>query len=236
MVVNDFMIEQFPNVVDLRFTADLEEDLDEIASGSRPWQPTVRELYNPLNEALATAEQAPVVVQETGELCPECSRPLIRRFGRYGPFFACSGFPECRYTRPDSDVEPEATDEKCDVCGSAMVVKRGRFGAFLACTRYPECKGTKPLLLKTGVPCPKDGGEIVERTTRRGRKFYGCSNYPSCDFTSWQRPMQQVCPQCGGMIVAERGRTARCTNCDWKGPQSQARERDAAPRIPATVT
>jgi DNA topoisomerase-1 len=235
-VVNDFMVEQFPNVVDLRFTADLEEDLDEIASGSRPWQPTVRELYNPLNEALVSAEQAPVVVQETGEVCPECERPLIRRFGRYGPFFACSGFPECRYTRPDSDVEPEATDEKCDVCRSPMVVKRGRFGAFLACTRYPECKGTKPLLLKTGVPCPKDGGEIVERTTRNNRKFYGCSNYPACDFTSWQRPMQQVCPQCGGMIVAERGRTARCTNCGWKGPQSQVRERDAAPRVPASVT
>jgi DNA topoisomerase-1 len=228
-VVNDFLNEQFPNVVDLGFTAEMEEELDEIASGSRPWQPTVRELYNPLQEALKEAEDAPKVLQETGEHCPECERPLVRRFGRFGPFLACTGFPDCRYTRPDGDQqEPEATDEKCDVCGSAMVIKRGRFGSFYACTRYPECKGTKPLLQKTGVPCPLDGGEIVERMTRAKRKFYGCSNYPKCEFTSWQRPLQQVCPQCGGMLVGERGRRAKCTNCDWKGPLSQAKERAPA--------
>ena len=227
-VVNDFMVEQFPNVIDLGFTAGMEEELDEIASGQRPWQPTVRELYNPLSEALITAEDAPAVVQETGESCPECEKPLIRRFGRFGPFFACSGFPECRYTRPDADVEPETTDEKCDVCASAMVSKRGRFGAFLACTRYPECKGTKPLLQKTGVPCPLDGGEVVERTTKRGRRFYGCSNYPTCEFTSWQRPLPQVCPTCSGMIVAERGRRAHCTVCDWSGPAAEASDRDSS--------
>ncbi|MPZ49849.1 MAG: type I DNA topoisomerase [Dehalococcoidia bacterium] len=236
-VVNDFMVEQFPNIIDLRFTADMEEDLDEIASGSRPWQPTVRELYNPLSEALKSAEDAPAVVQETGEICPESGHPLIRRFGRFGPFFACSGFPECRYTRPDGDNEPQATDEKCDVCDSAMVVKRGRFGAFLACTRYPECKGTKPLLQKTGIPCPLDGGEIVERSTKKGRKFYGCSNYPKCEFTSWQRPMPQVCPQCSGMIVAERGRKAKCTACGWTGPATQAKERSDEPvKAPAAVS
>ncbi len=234
-VVNDFLIDQFPNVVDLGFTAEMEEDLDQIADGQRPWQPVVREFYNPLSEALLSAADAPAAIQETGELCPECERPLIRRFGRFGPFFACSGFPECRYTRPDSDDEPQVTDEKCDVCGAPMVAKRGRFGAFLACTKYPECKGTKPLLQKTGVPCPKDGGEIVERTTRRGRRFYGCSNYPNCDFTSWQRPLPQVCPECGGMIVAERGRRAHCTNCEWKGPASQAKERGSAPAAPAGV-
>ncbi len=234
-VVNDFLTEQFPNVVDLRFTAEMEEELDEIASGARPWRPTVRELYDPLNEALRSAEAAPVVVQETGEVCPESGHPLIRRFGRYGPFFACSGFPECRYTRPDTDAAPaEATDEKCDVCASPMVLKRGRFGPFLACTRYPECKGTKPLLQKTGVPCPLDGGEIVERQTRKARRFYGCSNYPRCEYTSWQRPLQAVCPRCSGLIVAERGRTARCTVCGWKGAAATARERSAAPS-PAAV-
>ncbi len=224
-VVNDFMIEQFPNVVDLKFTAAMEGDLDEIASGQRPWQPTVRELYNPLSEALLSAEDAPAVVQETGETCPECEKPLIRRFGRFGPFFACSGFPECRYTRPDESEPEQTTDEKCDVCASAMVVKRGRFGAFLACSRYPECKGTKPLLQKTGIPCPTDGGEIVERQTRKGRHFYGCANYPKCEFTSWQRPLETVCPDCGGLIVAERGRRVHCTACEWKGPASAARPR-----------
>jgi DNA topoisomerase I len=113
-----------------------------------------------------------------------------------------------------------------------MVLKRGRFGAFLACSRYPECKGTKPLLLKTGVICPLDGGEIVERRTRKGRRFYGCANYPSCQYTSWQRPLETVCPQCSGLIVAERGRRAKCTVCDWKGPASAAKPTPATAERP----
>jgi DNA topoisomerase I len=233
-VVNDFMNEQFPNVVDLGFTAGMEEELDEIASGARPWQPTVRELYNPLSEALIEAENAPKVVQETGEHCPECEKPLIRRFGRFGPFFACSGFPECRYTRQDGEpAEPEPTNETCDICGSAMVTKRGRFGAFYACTKYPDCKGTKPMLQKVGVPCPLDGGEIVERVTRKKRTFFGCANYPKCEFTSWSRPLPQMCPQCNGLIVVDKGSNAKCTKCDWKGPVAEALERDGTAPAPA---
>ena len=226
-VVNDYLAEQFPKFVDLKFTAEMEEDLDQVAAGQREWRPTVREFYDPLDAALQSAAQAPAVVQETGEECPECGRALVRRFGRYGPFFACTGFPTCRYTRPDATEEqPAPVNETCDVCGAAMVAKRGRFGAFLACSRYPECKGTKPLLQKTGVRCPLDGHEIVERMTKKGRRFYGCSNYPKCDFTSWQRPLPSACPQCGGLTVAERGRRARCTACDWKGPTSATRSAD----------
>jgi DNA topoisomerase-1 len=120
-----------------------------------------------------------------------------------------------------------------------MGAKRGRFGPFLACTRYPECKGTKPLLAKTGIPCPLDGGEIVERATKKGRKFYGCANYPTCEYTSWQRPLPTVCPNCGGLVVAERGRTARCTVCEWKGPQTETVERGSVatkPRAPVVVS
>ncbi len=235
-VVSDYLTEQFPKFVDLKFTAEMEEDLDEVAAGARRWQPMMWEFYNPLMEATESAAKAPAVVQETGEQCPECSRPLIRRFGRYGPFFACTGFPECRYTRPDTnEAQVEATDEKCDVCSAPMVVKRGRFGTFLACSRYPECKGSKPLLMKTGVPCPKCGGEIVERRTRKGRRFYGCANYPRCDYTSWQRPLQQVCPECGGIVVAERGRRVRCTQCQWKGPASAARPREETEAAAAAV-
>jgi DNA topoisomerase-1 len=222
MLVNDFLNEYFPKVIDLGFTAEMEEDLDEVASGLRPWQPMVREFYNPLEEALEGAGEAPKVEVEIGELCPECERPLVRKFGRFGQFIACTGFPECRYTRQDGEsAEAEVTTETCDVCGSAMVVKRGRFGPFLACTRYPECKGTKPLLQKTGVLCPKDGGEIVERMTRAKRKFYGCANYPACDFTSWQKPLAGMCPVCSGLLVADRNR-ARCTNCGWKGAREEA--------------
>jgi DNA topoisomerase I len=223
-VVNDFLNEQFPNVVDLRFTAEMEEELDEIASGSRLWRPTVQELYNPLKEALEGAELAPKVEDEIGEVCPECEKPLIRKFGRFGAFIACKGFPECRYTRQDGDSdEAEVTDETCDVCASPMTVKRGRFGPFLACTQYPECKGTKPLLQKTGVLCPLDRGEIVERMTRSKRKFYGCANYPTCGFTSWQRPLPGLCPECRGLIVPNRNR-ARCAVCGWQGAPADALE------------
>ncbi len=227
MLVNDFLRDYFPNVVDLGFTAEMEEDLDEVASGLRPWQPMVREFYNPLEKALEGADDAPKAEVEIGELCPECERPLIRKYGRFGQFIACSGFPECRYTRQDGETgEPQTTDELCDTCGSAMVVKRGRFGAFLACTKYPECKGTKPLLQKTGVLCPKDGGEVVERMTRQKRKFFGCANYPACDFTSWQKPLPGRCPVDSGLLVALRNR-ARCTICGWQGSPDEAIDIDS---------
>src|SRR5262249_34931465 len=123
-------------------------------------------------------------------------------------------------TRPldgDDAGQPAASDEKCDVCQSQMVVKRGRFGQFLACSRYPECKGSRPILKKVGVPCPKDGGEIVEKRTRKGRTFYACAKYPDCDFTSWSRPLTTPCPTCGGLTVVAAKGTAKCTQCDWKG-------------------
>ena len=145
---------------------------------------------------------------------------MIARWGRFGRFLACSGFPECRNTRPiESDgQEPEATDETCDVCSAPMTLRGGRYGRFFACSRYPDCRGTKPLLVKAGVACPKDGGELVERKTRRRRIFYGCANYPRCDFTSWSRPLPEPCPSCKGLLVsAGRGRRARCSQCDWRG-------------------
>jgi len=224
MLVNDFLNEYFPKVVELKFTAEMEEDLDEVATGLRPWQPMVREFYNPLEKALEGAGEAPKVEVEIGELCPECERPLVRKFGRFGQFIACTGFPECRYTRQEGDgVETEEVTETCDICGSAMQVKRGRFGPFLACTKYPECKGTKPLLQKTGVLCPKDGGEIVERITRAKRKFYGCANYPACDFTSWQKPLPGLCPDCRGLLIADRNR-AKCAVCGWTGAREEAED------------
>jgi DNA topoisomerase-1 len=98
-----------------------------------------------------------------------------------------------------------------------MLIRTGRYGKFLACSRYPDCKGRKPLAAKTGAKCPTDGGDLVERRSRKGRTFYGCANYPKCDFTSWTRPFSQPCPSCGSLIVAERDGNAKCTSCDWKG-------------------
>jgi DNA topoisomerase-1 len=219
-VVGDMMTEWFSDIVDVRFTARMEDELDEVASGERLWPPVVEEFYEPLARDLKKAEdQAPRVEEETDVICEKCGKPMIKRWGRFGQFLACSGFPECKNTRPlDGEAQAqEVPDEKCDECGSPMVIKRGRFGQFLACSRYPECKGSRPLLKKIGVTCPKDGGEMVEKRSKRGRTFYSCANYPNCDFTSWSRPLKQPCPNCQGLLVVATRGTAKCTNCDWKG-------------------
>lgn len=218
-VVNDMLVEHFPDFVDVGFTVEMEEELDEIARGERPWQPVVQEFYQPLERALAAAAEAPRQEQETEEKCQECGRPMVIRWGRRGRFLACSGFPECRGTRPLEGEEPavEATDETCQECGAPMVIRSGRFGRFLACTRYPECKGRRALLTKVGVPCPRCGSDLVERRSRKGRPFYGCSAYPKCDFVVWSRPLAQRCPQCAGLLVAEREGKAKCSACDWRG-------------------
>jgi len=224
-VVNDLLVEHFPDFVDVGFTAGMEDELDDVARGDRRWQPVVQEFYNPLERALTLAKvAAPKQVETTDVECPECGRPMLIRWGRRGRFLACSGFPECKGTRPlegEEQEAPQETDEKCPECESPMVIKSGRFGRFLACSRYPECKGRKPLAVTTGVRCPKDGGDLLERRSKRGRTFYGCSNYPKCDFTTWTRPLAQPCPNCGGLITAERDGKAKCTACAWRGQVSE---------------
>ncbi|HEY8171979.1 MAG TPA: DNA topoisomerase, partial [Dehalococcoidia bacterium] len=229
-VVADMMTERFPGVVDLTFTARMEDELDDIANGERAWPPVVQEFYEPLAKEVEAAADAPRVEQETNEVCEKCGKPMIQRWGRFGQFLACTGFPECKNTRPvgDEAEQPAVTDEKCGECQSDMVVKRGRFGQFLACSRYPECKGSRPILKKIGVPCPKDGGDIVEKRSKRGRTFYSCANYPDCDFTSWSRPFPQPCPQCEGLVVAAGRGNAKCTNCEWKGSADELGERELA--------
>ena len=233
-VVNDLLVEHFPDFVDMGFTAEMEEELDEIASGERPWQPMVQEFYSPLEEALTRAAAAPKQEETTDERCSECGRPMVIRWGRRGQFLACSGFPECRDTRSlDGEEEaPEATDETCQECEAPMVVRSSRFGRFLACSRYPECKGRRPLTAKTGVTCPLCGGEIVERRSKRKRLFFGCSNYPKCEFTAWSRPLSQPCTRCGGLLTAEREGKAKCSACDWRGEV----EAEAPQPEPTTVT
>jgi DNA topoisomerase-1 len=236
LVVNDLLVEHFPTFVDVTFTAGMEDELDDVASGERKWQPVVEEFYNPLEKALEVAtEAAPKQVQETDEKCSECGKPMVIRWGRRGRFLACSGFPDCRQTRSlegDESEEPEETDEKCDECQAPMVIRTGRYGKFLACSRYPDCKGRKPLAAKTGAKCPDDGGDLVERRSRKGRTFYGCANYPKCEFTSWTRPFPDPCPSCGALIVAQKDNKAKCTACDWKGEAPSAE----SPTEPAPVS
>jgi DNA topoisomerase-1 len=235
VVVNDLLVEHFPDFVDAGFTAGMEEELDEVASGEREWQPVVREMYDPLEAALTTATvEAKKQVEETTELCPECGAPMIIRWGRRGRFLACTRFPECRGTSSlegeEPQEQPQQTDELCPECGAPMLIRSGRFGKFLACSRYPECKGRKPLVKSLGVKCPKDQGELVERRTKRGRIFYGCANYPKCDFTTWSRPLETPCPNCGGLVVAEKDNKAKCLDCEWRG------EAPAATPQPAIVS
>ncbi|HZP26988.1 MAG TPA: type I DNA topoisomerase, partial [Dehalococcoidia bacterium] len=154
VVVNDLLVENFPNFVDIDFTAAMEDELDDIANGERAWQPVVQQIYQPLEAALEAASDVPPAREETDEVCDLCGRPMVIRWGRHGRFLSCSGFPECKNSKPLAGEEQpsvEASEETCDECGAPMVVKRGRFGPFLACSRYPECKGSKPIQVKVGV-------------------------------------------------------------------------------------
>ena len=171
--VTDLMTQYFPEVVDLNFTAHMEEDLDKIADGDMTWTDAIREFYTPFAEDVKKAQaEMPVTKsgpEPIGRNCPDCGKELVIRYGRFGKFISCSGFPECRYT--------------------------------------------EPWLEKIGVLCPTDGGDLVERKTRKGRTFFGCINYPNCEFTSWKRPIIKPCPKCSGLLVIANKREVQCLNC-----------------------
>ncbi len=227
--VNKILVNGFPDLFNVSFTAKMEEKLDEIAQNGASYEQVMEEFYRSFEQDLEKVKQEKaklksLIVQETDEVCEKCGRPMVIRWGRNGKFLACSGFPECRNTKPLTEEEqPQETGEVCELCGSPMVIKRGRFGSFLACSNYPKCKNTKPLTL--GIACPKEGcdGQIVERRTKRGRIFYGCSNYPKCDFVSWDKPVNKKCPQCGNNYMVEKnlkskGHILRCPNCKYEEP------------------
>ncbi len=177
--VNDLLVEHFPDIVDVNFTANMEQRLDRIEESDDSWEPT---------------------------------RILLTEF--YGDFKR--ELDEAEKKLPKLEIRDEPTDEICPKCERPMVIKTGRFGRFISCTGYPECKTTRPILKDTGAICPKDGGKIVERKSRKGRIFYGCANYPACDFVSWDRVIPEPCPVCGSYVVAKtrRGGTVRleCSN------------------------
>jgi DNA topoisomerase-1 len=214
-LVSDLLVEHFPDVMDVEFTAAMEDLLDQVEEGRRPWVGVLREFYEPFEKHLQAASQhMPSVknmVEPTTEICEKCGKPMVIRLGRYGKFLACSGYPECKATRPLKSEETEAnnlgalTSEVCEQCGSPMVVRKGRFGEFLACSAYPTCKVAKPMRL--GVACPTAGctGELVQRRTKRGRAFYGCNRYPDCQFTLWSKPVPMPCPECQAPFLVEQG-------------------------------
>jgi len=218
-LVSDLLVEHFAEIVDYKFTAMMEENLDEIAEGKRKWAPVIRDFYGPFHKNLKgkTKEvKKEDLVEKIGRNCPDCGGELIMKFGRFGKFIACSNYPTCRHTEKTAEekkVDEENKGEICEACGAPMVVKRGKFGTFLGCSNYPECKGIRRLEKKVGVKCPKcDTGEIVEKKSKRGRLFYGCSAYPKCNFALWSKPTGEKCPTCGSLLVFAAQGKIRCSN------------------------
>jgi len=220
--VYKILLSQFPGIFDVSFTAEMETELDQIESGEKDKASVLKDFYGPFSEAMKKAMEKRDEIKESlqegvGENCPECGQELVVKWGRNGRFIACSGYPECKYTKPLEEENVE-TDEICDACGSPMIVKTGRFGRFLACTKYPECKTTKPI--STGVPCPEPDckGTVVERQSRRGKLFFGCSAYPKCKFATWSRPVAVQCPACANPYMEDKqtkakGAFRQCPKC-----------------------
>jgi DNA topoisomerase-1 len=225
-IVNDLLVQNFPEVFDVEFTARMEENLDQVESEKINLQQVLSDFYKPFKKDLDSAAEGMLSVKGVGmptELnCPDCQKPLRIKVGKNGHFLACSGYPECTYssdyTRDEKGhiqavkpLEEEVTDKNCEKCGMPMVVKRGRYGDFIACSGYPECKNTQSLNSngsgKTiGVSCPQKGctGEVVERSSKRGKLFYGCNRFPECTFATWNKPIARECPECDAKFLVEK--------------------------------
>nr|MBA3339414.1 type I DNA topoisomerase [Geodermatophilaceae bacterium] len=227
--VERVMVMQFPDIFNVDFTSGMELELDKVEEGELGWQKVLSEFWGPFDKSLKNV-QLPALIAAAHDLsalaterCPECGGKLEPRGGFFGPFLACEKHPkECKYTRPmkGERVKPVMTDIPCHLCGEPFVVRNGRSGEFLGCSTFPRCRGTRSM--PTGVFCPKDGGELVERRSKkRGTAFYACSN-ETCDFVAWNKPVKESCPDCG-YVGAEmkstkaRGDFRKCLKCgnEW---------------------
>ncbi len=235
ILVAELLVENFPRIVNVEFTAKMEAELDEVEEGHKQWTVALDDFYKPFSADLEKAKihmrNVKEELEKTDIKCEKCGNLMVIKFGRYGKFLACSGYPECRNTSQIQEngeaakvdvPDDEPTDEICPKCGKNMVVKTGRFGKFIACSNYPECKTTKQI--GTGILCPKEncGGELVQRRTRFGKFFYGCNRYPDCDFTVWGEPVKEKCPECNNPILIKKtlkaGNFVACPvkECDYK--------------------
>ncbi|MGA2774019.1 MAG: type I DNA topoisomerase [Bryobacteraceae bacterium] len=286
MVVTDLLLESFDDIFDVTYTARMEEELDEIEEGKLDWRAAMAEFYERFDRDLKHAEEHMTDIKRmekpTDLTCEKCGKPLVIKWGKHGSFIACTGYPECTYTReltvdlPDvdgADLSEQADEEYCENCGRPMVLKKGRFGTFYACTGYPDCKTTKPiggqqrkpdqpldekcpqcgnhLALKTGrfgeftacsnyptckyvkqktigVKCPEcSEGEITERRSRKGKTFYGCNRYPDCKFVAWAKPVGEKCPRCGSPYMVEKWLKAGPM---WQCPNPECKHKRHAPQ------
>jgi DNA topoisomerase-1 len=225
-IVNDLLVANFSDIFNVKFTANMEDDLDRVEAGQMDYTKTLSRFYDPFKKELDTAGDGMVSVKgvglPTGLSCPSCGGPINIKLGKNGHFLACSKYPDCRHTsdyvrdekgvvQPIKKAEDELTDIPCDKCEAPMIKKQGKYGSFLACSKYPDCKHTRSLAPAnggnpTGVPCPIEGcdGEVVEKKSKRGKIFYGCNRYPNCKFAIWDKPVPEPCPNCESPYLIEK--------------------------------
>ncbi len=198
-IINDLLVEYFPDIFNVQFTAQLENDLDRIATGDEEWVHVLNEFYSPFSKDMTHAEA----------------------------------------NMPEVSIADQPTGEMCDKCGHPMVIKFGRYGKFEACSNFPECRNSKPHLVKLGINCPTGcGGELVERRSKKGRVFFGCTNYPECKWSSWKRPLPAPCPNCKGLLVQKNRRLAQCLQCEELAelnslPDADAEDKSTQPEMAA---
>ncbi|MBU1992727.1 topoisomerase DNA-binding C4 zinc finger domain-containing protein, partial [Patescibacteria group bacterium] len=225
MIVNDLLVKHFFGIVDYKFTAEMEDQLDQIAEGKKKWVPVIDEFYKPFHKLIVeksdSIKKEDIIQETTKEKCDECGSKMLVKFGRFGKFLSCSNYPDCKFAKPmegsgQPKIDPATVkkfkDAKCEKCGEPMTVKMGRFGEFLGCSGYPKCKNIKSIpKYVENVVCPKCKAKLVQRFTRKGGKvFYGCSAFPKCKFATWNKPVKKC--KCGGLIV-EKGKKLVCEEC-----------------------
>ena len=255
MVVSDHLTAHFERYVDYRFTAGLEEELDQVSRGEKGWKQVLREFWGPfkgrLDQKMTEVAQGEATTEATDELCPECQRPLVVKLGKRGKFIACTGFKDgCTYTRPlaregdEATAEPVFSEETCDKCQAPMLIKDGRYGKYLACSAYPACKNIQPLVKPkgTGVACPAcREGELTEKKSRYGKIFYSCNRYPKCKYAVWDPPVAEACPKCAHPVTVNKttkrdGSYRKCPQdgCGWSTLPEKA-EKPAPAKAAKTV-
>ncbi|MCQ2862776.1 type I DNA topoisomerase [Helicobacter pylori] len=223
--VIEILEKHFEEIVDSKFSASLEEELDNIAQNKADYQQVLKDFYYPFMDKIEAGKKNIIsqkVHEKTGQSCPKCGGELVKKNSRYGEFIACNNYPKCKYVKQTENANNEATQELCEKCGGEMVQKFSRNGAFLACNNYPECKNTKslkntPNAKETieGVKCPECGGDIALKRSRKG-SFYGCNNYPKCNFLSNHKPINKRCEKCHYLMserIYRKKKAHECIKC-----------------------
>ncbi|PDW20384.1 DNA topoisomerase I [Helicobacter pylori] len=223
--VIEILEKHFEEIVDSKFSASLEEELDNIAQNKADYQQVLKDFYYPFMDKIEAGKKNIIsqkVHEKTGQSCPKCGGELVKKNSRYGEFIACNNYPKCKYIKQTETANNEATQELCEKCGGEMVQKFSRNGAFLACNNYPECKNTKslkntPNAKETieGVKCPECGGDIALKRSRKG-SFYGCNNYPKCNFLSNHKPINKRCEKCHYLMserIYRKKKAHECIKC-----------------------